>query len=51
VQEGDTVVIGELEFEYSADQSEQTMFEKWYQERKAAGIVGKGQARWPHMSG
>jgi hypothetical protein len=44
-------VIGELEFEYSGDNSEQAMYERWYQERRAAGIVGKGQARWPHMTG
>ena len=50
-QEGDTVVIGDLEFDYSEDKSEAGMYEKWYRERKAAGIVGKGQARWPHPTG
>lgn len=51
VQDGDTVVIGELEFEYSADKSESGMYDRWYKERRAAGIVGRGQARWPHVTG
>ena len=51
LQEGDTVIIGDLEFDYSEDKSEAGMYEKWYRERKAAGIVGKGQARWPHVTG
>lgn len=50
-QDGDTVVIGELEFDYSSDTSESAMYERWYQERRAAGVVGKGQARWPHVTG
>ena len=51
VREGDSVVIGEVEFVYSEDQSEQALFSKWYQDRRANGIVGRGQARWPHTSG
>lgn len=51
VIDGDTVVIGDLEFEYDSDRSEAGMYEKWFQERRAAGIVGKGQARWPHVTG
>lgn len=51
VMEGDTVVIGDLEFEYSCDKSESGMFDRWYKERRASGIVGKGQARWPHVTG
>lgn len=50
-QDGDTVVIGDLEFEYSSDHSEAGMYERWYSERRAAGVVGKGQARWPHVTG
>ena len=45
------MVIGDLEFEYSCDKSESGMFDRWYKERRAAGIVGKGQARWPHVTG
>ncbi|PSC71478.1 GTP-binding chloroplastic [Micractinium conductrix] len=51
VLDGDTVVIGDLEFEYSSDKSESTMYDRWFKERRAAGIVGRGQARWPHVTG
>jgi hypothetical protein len=51
VQDGDTVVIGDLEFDYSSDASEAGMYDRWYRERRAAGIVGKGHARWPHVTG
>lgn len=44
-------MIGDLEFEYSSDHSEAGMYERWYSERRAAGVVGKGQARWPHVTG
>lgn len=50
-QDGDTVVIGDLEFEYDSDRSEAGMYDKWYRARREAGIVGKGQARWPHVTG
>lgn len=50
-QEGDTVVIGEMEFEYSDERDEGAIYDKWYQERRAAGVVGRGQARWPHATG
>ena len=45
------MVIGELEYEYSADTSEGAAYARWAAERKAAGVVGRGQARWPHMTG
>ena len=51
ILEGDTVVIGELEFEWSDDKDEGRIYEKWYQERRAAGVVGRGHARWPHVTG
>eukprot|EP00887_Chlorella_sp_A99_P002031 scaffold18.g2031.t1 len=51
IQEGDTVVIGELEFEFCDERDEGAIYEKWFQERRAAGIVGKGHARWPHATG
>jgi hypothetical protein len=50
-QEGDTVVVGELELEWSADRSEARLFETWEAERKAAGKVAFGAARWPHAGG
>ena len=51
LQDGDTVVIGDLEFDYTSDRSESGMYDRWYRERREAGIVGKGQARWPHVTG
>ena len=26
-------------------------YDRWFKERRAAGIVGRGQARWPHVTG
>lgn len=49
--EGHTVVIGDLQFDYSEEKNEKVLYDKWYQERRAAGIVGRGEARWPHWSG
>ena len=51
ILEGDMVVIGDVEFEYSDDTSEGALYEKWYAERKAAGIASRGSARWPHATG
>lgn len=51
VLDGDTVIIGDLEFEYDSDRSEAGMYDKWYRARREAGVVGKGQARWPHVTG
>lgn len=51
VTDGDTVVIGELELEWSSDRSEGKLFDQWQAERKAAGKVAQGTARWPHPGG
>lgn len=51
VKEGDTVVIGELQFEHSEDTSEGALYDKWYGARKDAGIASRGSARWPHATG
>lgn len=48
IQEGDTVIIGEMEFEHSDERSEGVMVEKFHRERRMAGIAAKGSARWPH---
>ncbi len=48
IQEGDTVIIGEMEFEHSDERSEGAMVEKFHRERRMAGIAAKGSARWPH---
>ncbi len=45
------MVIGELEFEYSDDRSDKKLYEKWYKDRRAAGVVGRGMSKWPHWTG
>lgn len=51
IKEGDTVVIGDMEFEHSDDVSDGAMYEKWASERRMSGIANKGSARWPHAGG
>lgn len=51
IEEGDTVVIGNMEFEHSNDNSEGAIYEKWYEQRRASGIAARGSARWPHAGG
>lgn len=51
IKEGDTVVIGDMEFEHSDDVSEGAIYEKWASERRMAGLPNKGSARWPHAGG
>lgn len=48
VLEGDTVVFGEMELEWSDDQSEGAIYGRWLDERKAQGKPLMGTARWPH---
>jgi GTP-binding protein len=49
--DGQVVVIGDLEFEYSDDKSDKALYDKWYKERRANGVVGRGESKWPHWSG
>lgn len=51
VQEGDTVVVGGMELEWSDNQSEGALYEAWLTDRKAKGRVAQGSARWPHIGG
>eukprot|EP00889_Picochlorum_renovo_P001589 jgi/Picre1/28619/NNA_004019.t1 len=51
IKEGDTVVIGDMEFEHSDDVSEGAIYEKWASERRMAGLPNRGSARWPHAGG
>lgn len=51
VQEGDTVVIGEIELLWTDDQSEGTLYDSWAAERRSQGRVLQGTARWPHAGG
>ncbi|KFM28178.1 GTPase obg [Auxenochlorella protothecoides] len=51
VKPGDTVVVGEVEFNYSEDQGKGALYGAWIEARKEAGVVGRGSARWPHTTG
>jgi hypothetical protein len=51
VMDGDIVVIGDVEFEWSSDRSEGKLFEQWQADRKQQGKVAQGSARWPHPGG
>lgn len=46
-QEGDSVVIGDVEFEWSDDQSEGAMFDAWEADMRMRGQARVGAARWP----
>ena len=50
IQEGDSVVIGEAEFEWSDDQSERAMFAAWEADMQARGQARQGSAKWPRPS-
>ena len=51
IKEGDTVIFGELELEWSDDQSDGAIYERWLDDVKAQGIALRGSARWPHAGG
>ena len=48
--EGDRVVIGKYEFEWSGDRREQALFDSWKakQDEKPAGTTQQGSRHWPH---
>jgi hypothetical protein len=47
LQEGDSVVIGDTEFEWSDDRSERAMYDAWLKDMDARGANLQGSARWP----
>jgi hypothetical protein len=47
LQEGDSVVIGETEFEWSDNRSERAMYDAWLKDMDARGANLQGSARWP----
>lgn len=47
LQEGDSVVIGESEFEWKDDRSEGALYSAWLADLKARGATRQGVARWP----
>ena len=48
--EGDRVVIGKYEFEWSGDRREKSLFDSWKakQDEKPAGTTLQGTRHWPH---
>lgn len=48
IKEGDTVVFGDLELEWSEDQTEGAIYGRWLADMKAQGKALRGSARWPH---
>jgi hypothetical protein len=47
LQEGDTVVIGAAEFEWSDDRSESALYGGWLDDMKARGQGRQGVTKWP----
>lgn len=50
ISEGDTVVIGDMQLEWSEDQSEGAVYGRFLDDRKAKGLAPRGSARWPHKA-
>ena len=48
--EGDRIVIGKYEFEWSGDKREKALFDSWKakQDEKPAGTTRQGTRHWPH---
>lgn len=51
IMEGDSVVLGDVEFSWSDDQTDGALYEAWIDDMNGRGKVGKGSARWPHVAG
>jgi GTP-binding protein len=47
VQEGDTVFVGDVEFQWSADRGEAALYGAWLEQARAEGTGRQGAARWP----
>jgi GTP-binding protein len=47
IVEGESVVLGDTEFEWSGDHSEGAMYGAWLQHMKNSGKGRIGSARWP----
>jgi GTPase len=50
-RDGDTVVLGDTEFRWAAEQREGQLYQLWAEDLAARGRVSKGSARWPHAAG
>ncbi|GFR45678.1 hypothetical protein Agub_g7092 [Astrephomene gubernaculifera] len=47
VRQGDTVVIGDMEFSWSDDKSDAAVYDGWVRDMKDRGVNRQGTARWP----
>ncbi|KAG1668961.1 hypothetical protein FOA52_001005 [Chlamydomonas sp. UWO 241] len=50
IREGDTVVIGETEFEWQDDQSENALYKAFQDDMRARGASVQGGTHWPKQS-
>ena len=48
IKEGDTVVIGGTELQWSDDQSEGALYAAWREEKERKGTAWHGSRSWPH---
>lgn len=47
LQDGDTVIIGDAEFDWSNEKSQGKMYEAWQDDLKSRGANRVGSAKWP----
>eukprot|EP01025_Chloroclados_australasicus_P027994 TRINITY_DN27714_c0_g1_i1.p1 TRINITY_DN27714_c0_g1~~TRINITY_DN27714_c0_g1_i1.p1 ORF type:complete len:607 (+),score=67.33 TRINITY_DN27714_c0_g1_i1:13-1833(+) len=47
IQEGDTVVIGSHQFQWSSNKSQRALFETWMEDVEDRGVVSMGSSKWP----
>jgi len=47
VQEGNTVFVGDVEFQWSSDRGEAALYGAWLEQARAEGAGRQGAARWP----
>lgn len=51
IKEGDDVVIGEMEFSWNDDNSEEELYSSWKKSRADEGRPRMGRRSWPHVGG
>ncbi|GMH41099.1 hypothetical protein BSKO_09009 [Bryopsis sp. KO-2023] len=51
IKEGDDVVIGEMEFNWNDDTSEESLYTSWSESRASEGRPRMGRKNWPHIGG
>lgn len=51
IKEGDDVVIGEMEFRWKDETSEEALYQVWSESRAEEGRSRMGRKTWPHVGG